>query len=633
MNKINFKNISFQDRIVWLFCIFFFLLPIFYVPRVGASYILSQKLLVVIFVTSIFGLWLIQLLRKKKEAEIDFKMGPIFISLSIFLLFSALSFLFSKSILQSFLGRANTTDSFFMIVVYLGLAFLASIFLKNREAISKVLKSFSFGSALLALVFLASLIFQFKNDFFAPVESFSIIFSLGLVCLMNLIFNCEEKKSRIKVAIILIAGILLLTSLLIINCKLSWFLLFIASFLIFWQQASENNFVLKNKKIMASLVATLAIMILFFSPKLINHNFQLAYEQILSYDAGIDIAQKTLSESDKNFLIGSGPATFIYEYSLYKGKAMGDSDLVFNQGPIALLTLVGSLGILTIICFLASWIIFLIQGFRFLFLGYEDDESTRKFKCLILPVGVALFAMMFLYKMTIIPMVFSFFVLGIWIGGVNEEKEEKLELKNKEHVLKIVTLGFFLVLIFGLFVFAKQYYAESFYGRGVRNYFNTYDIDYALQNGLKAVSVFEAGDYYIGLSQLSALKASQIFNQEGEDEDKQAEVRNIASEAEAFANLATKHEPQNYNTWNNLGLIYENTSFLVDDKNGEALTAYDQAKKLAPHNFDIYYSEGRIYEAQGENQKAIENYEKALELNPTLIILEEKIKSLKKLIK
>lgn len=380
-------------------------------------------------------------------------------------------------------------------------------------------------------------------------------------------------------------------------------------------------------------MVTLGIMILFFSPKLINHNFQLAYEQILSYNSGIEIAQKTLSESDKNFLIGSGPATFIYEYSLYKGKAMGDSDLVFNQGPITLLTLVGSLGILTMICFLASWIIFLIQGFRFLFLGNEDDEPTKKFKHLILPIGVALFVMMFLYKMTIIPMVFSFFILGVWVAGVDEDKEKKLELKNKEHLLKMVTSGFFLVLIFGLFIFAKQYYAESFYERGVRNYFNTYDIDYALQNGLKAINVFEAGDYYIGLSQLSALKASQIFNQDGEDKNKQAEVRNIASEAEAFANLAVKHEPQNYNTWNNLGLIYENTSFLVDDKNEEALNAYDQAKKLAPYNFDIYYSEGRIYEAQGENQKAIENYEKALELNPTLITLEEKIKSLKKLIK
>jgi len=58
--------------------------------------------------------------------------------------------------------------------------------------------------------------------------------------------------------------------------------------------------------------------------------------------------------------------------------------------------------------------------------------------------------------------------------------------------------------------------------------------------------------------------------------------------------------------------------------------AYEQAQKLAPYNFDVYYAIGRVFEKQGDKTNALINYEKALELNPNLVELKEKIKTLKK---
>ncbi|MFA5086799.1 MAG: tetratricopeptide repeat protein [Candidatus Paceibacterota bacterium] len=620
----------------FLFYAFFFLLPIFYVPKIGTSYILSQKLLVIVFTVAVFVLFAAWIVQQKKVVV---KKSRIIAFLGIFLLLSTASLLLSNNILQGFLGRSNSIDSYFMIAIYSLLAFFTCNFISEKETLFNIFKSFILGSALLAAGFLASVIFKFKTDFFVPIESFSLIFALGLSCFLVLSFYGSEMFfKRGKIVAFAIISILFTTSLLIINYKLAWFFILIVSFLVFWKRAAENNFLLKNPRVILPLVIAVVSFGLFFAPKLINYDFQLGYEQSLSYSSGTNIAQKTLSEPFKNILLGSGPATYIYNYSLYKGKELGDSTLVFNQGPVALLTLAGSLGVLAIIFLLLAWLIFVMKGFKFLQNEGTDKEQDliSSARSMLFPIGFALLAIMFLYKMTIVPMVFSFFVLGAWANlGVIREIEFKF--KGKYFILEIILFIAALFLFVGAFIFAKQYYAESFYQRGVRDYVDQNDLDYALQNGLKAIAAFNAGDYYIGVSQLYILKASDIFNS-NEKVVKQktaatSDARNIAAQAESLAKMATKSDPLNYNAWYNLGLIYENTSFLVENKNKDALLAYEQARQLAPYNYDIYFSKGRVYEKQGDNADAIISYEEALQLNPNIDGLAEKIQSLKKLLK
>lgn len=619
-----------------LFYAFFFLLPIFYVPKIGTSYILSQKFLVIVFVAAVFILFAAEVIRQKK---IVVKKSRITLFLGLFLLLSTASLLSSNNILQGFLGRPNSIDSYFMIAIYSLLAFFTCNFISEKETLFNIFKSFIFGSSILAAAFLASVIFKFKTDFFVPIESFSLIFALGLSCFFVLSFYGSEmffKRGKIIASIIIF--ILFTASLLIISYKLAWFFILIVSFLVFWKRAAENNFSFKNPQVILPLIIAVVSFGLFFTPKLINYDFQLGYEQSLSYSSGVNIAQKTLGESFKNTLFGSGPATYIYDYSLYKGKELGDSSLVFNQGPVALLTLIGSLGVLAIIFLLLAWSIFVTKGFKFLQSEAADkgQDLISSARSMLFPIGFALLAIMFLYKMTIAPMVFSFFVLGAWANlGVAQEIEFKL--KGKYFVSEVILFIVAVFLFAGIFIFGKQYYAESFYQRGVRDYVTQNGLDYALQNGLKAIAAFNAGDYYIGVSQLYILKASDIFNSSEKVVNQKTaatgEARNIASQSESLAKMATKSDPLNYNAWYNLGLIYENTSFLVENKNKDALLAYEQARKLAPYNYDIYFSKGRVYEKQGDNQDAIISYEEALQLNPNIDGLAEKIQSLKKLLK
>ncbi len=643
---IDFK-IDFQKIINFLFCAFFLALPVFYIPKVGTSYIFNQKLLVIAFLFLVFVFGILKITRAKK---FNIKWSSALLGLAGFFIFSLFSFLFGKNIVweswpifiqtffQSFLGKPNSIDSFFMIFVYCCLAFMTGGLFRFNWNILKILKSFTVGATFLATIFLISIFTNFKNDFFVPIESFSLVFALGLAVLMAIISRSQEMPSnKLKIIFPIFSFVVLVLSILVIGDKLSWFLVFLSGFLIFWRQAIEKDFSFKNLKVAIFLAIAGISFLLFFIPDIINYDFQLGYEQSITYGSAIEITQKTLTESFKNFVFGSGPATYLYEYSLYKGSDLGYSSLVFNQSPIAFLTLLGSLGAGAIICLVYIWLIFLRQGFLFLLKNPEKEkqQTQNELKTIIFPIIICLLVVMFLYKMTIVPMALLFFLIGAWIS-LEEKNELEINFEKKYLPAKITFICFFGLMIVGSFFFFRQYLAESFYQLGVRNYNFQKDIDFSLDKGLKAIPLFGSGDYYVGVSQLYILKASEIFNQDDEagslSEQEQDQVRNLASQAEAMAKTATNIEPLNFNNWYNLGLIYENTSFLIKDENKQALNAYAMAEKLAPYNTDIYLAEGRLCEKQGRNKEATEYYEKALNLDPGLEGLEEKIESLKKLL-
>ena len=639
--------IDFQKIINFFFCAIFLVLPVFYIPKIGTSYIFNQKLLLIAFLFLIFVFGILKITRAKK---FNLKWNPALLCLAGFFIFSSFSFLLGKNIVwescpiffqtffQSFLGKPNSIDSFFMIFVYCCLAFMAGGLFRFSGNILKILKSFVVGATFLSSIFLISILTNFKNDFFVPIESFSLVFALGLAVLMA-VFSREREwpANKLKIIFPIFSFLVLILSILIIGDKLSWFLVFLAGFLIFWRQAVEKDFSFKDLKVIVFLIITGISFVLFFIPNIINYNFQLGYEQSIFYGSAIQITQKTLTESFKNFVFGSGPATYLYEYSLYKGSDLGYSSLVFNQSPIAFLTLLGSLGVGAIVFLIFIWSIFLKQGFSFLLKNLEKEKPQiqNELKAIIFPIKICLLVVMFLYKMTIVPMVLLFFLMGVWIS-LEEKNKVEINFEKKYFPAKIIFICFFGLMIIGSFFFFRQYLAESFYQLGVRNYYFQKDIDFSRNKGIEAISLFGSGDYYVGVSQLYILKASEIFNQDDEDgslsEQDQNEVRNLASQAEAMAKTATKIEPLNFNNWYNLGLIYENTSFLIKDENKQALSAYAMAEKLAPYNTDIYLAEGRLSEKQGHNKEAAEYYEKALALNPKIEGLEEKIESLKKLL-
>jgi tetratricopeptide (TPR) repeat protein len=151
----------------------------------------------------------------------------------------------------------------------------------------------------------------------------------------------------------------------------------------------------------------------------------------------------------------------------------------------------------------------------------------------------------------------------------------------------------------------------------------------------KSSKLWKLSDYYIGASQLYLIKASNDFEQEWTTEKKKEEqrqsIKDGTSRAEVLAKSACEFDKNNFQSWQNLGLVYENTNFLVEDKTEEAIDAYNKARMLAPQNYDIYVAIARLLEESKKYDEALAEYKKAFELNPLDEAVFKKINQLQKI--
>jgi tetratricopeptide (TPR) repeat protein len=541
----------------------------------------------------------------------------------VFLMFSLfLSLLFSKNFFLSFWGRPVQADAFIVFLACFIVFYLSSTI--KRRGILKILEFFVAGSAILSILYLIRKFTVTNLAIFEDVSGVAVIISMAFVVLISFVFNNLNyfRKGKLynvaKVASMGTFFILFFISLILIDYKLSWFFVSIGAFLVFWRSMLESDFVFKRKKAILSLSLLLIFLIFFFLPVPFGEKIN---ESKLSYESSWNIAEKSLGESVKNFFVGSGLSTYSYQFSLYKDKSINavDSSLLFKEGSIPLLTFFVTGGLLVVFSFLLLISFFYYQGFRY-FLNFkrEKKDSTVNVLDILFPTIFCLSLLMFFYRIDITALFLLFSTLGLWDG--QQKGEERIIEAPSQNVAKASLLFIFIVWGVIVFNFINYYWAEIHYQKSISNYNNQGAISESISEMERASRLWKSSDYYIGLSQLYLIKASEDFEEkwttkEKKEEQKQS-IKDGASKAETSAKVACDSDKNNFQSWQNLGLVYENTNFLVEDKTEEAITAYDKAIALAPQNCDIYVAKARLLEEDGKKEEALIEYKKAFDLNP-----------------
>ncbi|MCK9445409.1 hypothetical protein M0Q50_00780 [bacterium] len=534
----------------------------------------------------------------------------------------------------SFWGRPTQADSFIVFLACFIIFYLSSII--KRRGILKILEFFVAGSAILSILFIIKKFTGTSLVIFDSLSSTAVIISVAFVILISFVFNnlnYFRKGKSYNIAKVVSMGtffVLFLISLILIDFKLSWFFVSIGTFLVFWRSMIESNFVFKRKKAILSLSLLFVFLVLFFLP---NPFVEKTSEPKLSYESSWSIAEKSLGESVKSFLIGSGPSTYSYQFSLYRDKSFNaiDSSLMFKEGSIPLLTFFVTGGFLVILSLLLLIAFFYYQGFRY-FLNFkkEKDDNSVNALDLLFPTIFCLSLLMFFYRIDIATLFLLFSTLGLWSG---QQKGEEMTINMPpQNITKIVISVVFIFWVLIIFNFITYYRAEIHYQKSVSNYNDQGAIIESIAEMEKAANLWKSSDYNVGLSQLYLIKASEEFEQkwttkEKKEEQKQS-IKDDASKAEASAKIACSSEKNNFQSWQNLGLVYENTNFLVEDKTEEAITAYEKAKALAPQNYDIYVAIARLLEEDKKYDEALVEYKKAFDLNPFDETVIEKINEL-----
>ncbi|MDK2949049.1 MAG: Tetratricopeptide repeat [Patescibacteria group bacterium] len=544
-----------------IFSFFLFLLPLFLITQTS----LVNTLFVVVFA---FSLLLFNFFKPQK----------IIYNKLVLLFFSSilLSFIFSKNIFLSLWGKG--TESLF---AFISIFVIFSYF--KKEDFGEIFKFFVLGNIMAVIYFFIQ---SFIGNEVLNISQLSIITALSLLFLIP-----QYRDKRIIAPIILFFVFLFF-----VDIKITWFILLVGTFLIFYKKLVNCNF--EIKKTMPLLFILIAFLICFLIPIPLSETKEVGN---ISYDQSISIAKGSLTESVKNLFLGSGPSTYHYQFSLYKDKEINLTNpyLVASEGSSMILTFIVTLGLLGTISLLIFLSFFYFEGFKnFL---KEDD--------IIFPMAFS-FSLLFFFGAIDIFIILIFFILfNSWI---KERKEIKIE--------KAMIVALLIIFVFAGFNYYNYIKADNHYNRSLDYFLSGELLGKSINEMEKSIQSFEISDYYIALSKLYLLNASQYFEERWVTQEKINEQRNMIEEnislSEKYAKKAIEIDKNNFQSWQKLGFLYENINFLEEEKTEDIIYNYQEAKKLAPQNYDIYYALGRAFEESGERELALEEYKKALELNP-----------------
>jgi Tfp pilus assembly protein PilF/O-antigen ligase len=602
-----------------------FLIPIFFLPLTQNFLDFPKQVLAQILISLSFIGWIGKIVLKGK---INLRGNKIFYLSLLFILISLLiSSLFSISLKQSFLGLSfDYVDSFLNHLLLMIFTFLI---LNSFEEKSEIL---FLVSLLLFSGFIAGILnlLQIYKIFILPFDiaksiSFNTIgtpnaFSVVALLLLPIssIFVLRG-KGNLKI-IFTLTSIILFLNILFVNFKTAWSGLIVSILVLFIFGFGEKKL---NSIFAPILMISLIISLFFYFFPITLKGFPLLPPEIsLSFISELEIIKKAFSNKIKNLILGTGPSTFIFDYSQYRSSLLNKTifwGTRFLRGHSMFFDWLLTKGILGILGLLSLYFLVFYYFFKNLRKGNVFDIK--------LAISASLFSFLFVsffYPFNFTLWFLFWFLIGTFIFFFSEKEIHfKIDTPQKTMVFNFV---FVLSLIFSLFLIfynTKWYLAEVNYLKGM----NATNVEKGIDYLLRATRLNPLMDnYWRDLSQLYLAQANLIAqDQKIPLEEKRNRVNlAIGLGAEAI-NKATNLAPMNVANWNVRGFFYQNLIGIEGAEN-QALASYRRAIQLEPSSSYSFAEIARVYillaqnyAQKGEEEKKTENLNSAIDaLNKAL---------------
>ena len=642
-------NITLDKTIKYCLYLLAFLLPSFFLPWTISPVGMNKQILLASIVFLVFVLWEIKVMGSGKIAV---RTGKISKLVLLVLAVVGLSFAFSISRNQSFWGSSAEPDTLFSFILYGFTFFLFANFLthfpENRlqgdgavgnakgSGVLNAIYFFLAGSGILAILFFVQSFFKiFPWDFatkvggFNPIgsaQALSVFLGGAFVVLMAVIVVDREHRQgekegrellassrlwqrRIAVILEIILGILLFGAVFLINFWVAWLgIIFGTVIVILGKLYSIGSFKQQNTlRVFGLPFFIIVLSLIFIFAKIpIGNILNISPEVSPTYKSTINIASRSLTASPKNFLLGTGPATFGYQYSLYRTAGPNITrfwQARFNQGAAAFPTLSATIGTLGALAILLLMAVFFWQGFGNLIkIGSEDKSSIEKsiFRQRIAAFagGFYFFFSWFFYPLNLSLAFSAFLMLALWLAATEKPEREVSLYQTPQKTFFIMLLGIFLLAgtVIGFYKIGQKYVAALDYARGLNFYNQKSKLNDAIANISRAAVIDRKDIYFRTLSRLYLIKTGRILKDTKPPQDKKkAQLQQSISTAETAALTATQIDPKNSLNWLQLGSAYENIISLIAGADKLAIQSYQKAAELDPQNPQIPLSIGRVY--------------------------------------
>ena len=608
-------------------------MPVFFLPWTANVLDFNKQVLLIFLVFISLFCWL---LKSLKEGKINLNWSRFNLVVILFLVILGLSTLFSSYKYGSFWGwPLDIAPSFLTILGFVLLYFLIVNIFQTAE-IFGLLLTLALSSFLAVLFGGLQLFGKFFLPFdFARLTSFNTVGTvngLGVFAalLLPLIISLIFISKRVIKFLLAIFGLAMLGLIFLVNSWVAWvsLLIGVAAILIFGiarREAFQTSWL--------TLSMVLLVIALFFGifrvsiPALPATPLEVSPSQTTTFN----IAAQTLKESIPTLFLGSGPSTFVYDYSKFKPETINQTafwGVRFSSGASEILDKLATTGILGLISFLGILAVFLwlaphhllrnsnikkSGGGWVLGLGIFASWLATATAFLFYPANLSLGFLFWIFTASFIVFAPSPLSSQKWWGV------KSWELKPSSLANIGVSFLFIFILILGiglLFVEGQRYLAEVRYLQGIRAW-QAGDNQKAINYILSAISHTGGSqdNYWRDLSQVYLLKISEELQRKDiSQEELKKVIPPLVSNAVNSAKSATDISPKNVANWSVRGFVYRQMINISEGADEWAINSYEEAKKLEPTNPYIFTELGQVYLAKNETERAREQFQKALDL-------------------
>lgn len=517
------------------------------------------------------------------ERRFDYSRSLLFPFLAIFLVVIAVSAWFSIIRAESFFGMLAAPDSLLSFLIYFLLFFLSFFFFRHED-VAKI------GTAIGSGLFVATIVgwlSYFHGAFFVPFGT-SFGWGVGMVAVLAAlaVIRPGELTGRAKL-FFFIAAFIALASLVLLNDQFLWLTL-----AIFIMIVAALRFGPREQFQYAFVIIALSLFFALISPRLPTFP-QTAPDARPDVSASLAAVQGTLT--GHAIFLGSGPATFAFDFYAFRPTSMNETTFWMNSFPEGhdfAITLLATTGIIGLLLFI--WIVILaIQPFLYM-------QSLGTDLAMFASASAFLLAALFLYPASLGGLVLLFILLGVFQGtGARSRRTISFDTIPpwQSFAATVFVIAFAAAGLAGAFVVGEQYLASVFSAQA-STIAASGDLGDAFAKINAAIALDPTDAYYRTASSILISEAKVLAASTSTDVSAEAPfvVSNAIQAAENAVNV-NQRDPAN---WGNLGAVYESVLPVVSGASSSAESAYQEAGTLDPSDPVWDLDMGRVFMESGD---------------------------------
>lgn len=593
-------------------------------------------------VVFVFGVWAYESLKSRKLVVQKNQLG---LAMVVFAVAVGISFGLSQDKVLStygYFGRFMNSLPFYLVIValFIGLSNILSGKLQYRKLVGGLVTGLNLlGLFVLVQHFgivpsgLSDKFAFFANPSFNTMGSAVLIpFVLALnLSLAAFLYKLSEEKSSIYyfLVTILVSTFTFAVTAGAPNVGQNWMYYAFLGMVVVLTALSNKDDAKRNKLFLVSLIVCLLVSLLVTNVNPFKSALKLdtdpyVRESTLGFGFSWQIMGETLAESPSRALFGSGPDTFIEDFSRYKPLEYNSTSfwsVRLSRGGGELMEMLSNLGLIPVFAFLGVLFVAGKMGYKS-FKAVGPYSSEMKFLFAVL-LSIVLLGIFFVWN-TVIWFILLLVLVGIVIFdrmNMLQDSEVTLSLNlasvdggRKDYLPAIFAVSVLLLSLVSVNFLVRSCFADYQYKESVKLSAEEKNEE-ALNAAIRSVQYCDKKDYLhrqVALQSLILLE--QISAEDEPDQDSQsAFLSQVIRETEKLLSTA----PRNVENWETASIIYQRLINLTDGQYGtESVNALKNAILLDPNKPQLYEALGVLYERAEEYDTAKQQIEYAINLLP-----------------